>query len=368
MSNSQNQLFKQSINSEKFYSVYKPIIINLENSKDRKLLNDLFKRGKVWNVVEETVEQQKELRYVKNPRLLNSRLKSNDNINPLVNKGGRWIYYPWSGQLVHILKPDSFKRIRLSRNNNLIDKLEQKKYEKITVAFAGLNVGNSAAVAIALEGGSTKMRFADNDSLSLSNLNRFRASLNDLGLNKAIISARQIYEINPFADVKVYDRGLTEENIRSFLLKPKVDILVEEMDNLVLKVQIRKYAKQYKIPVVMVTGNGEKIILDIERYDRDPNLKILNGKLSQDVQNDIKLRKYEQSVLDFGRLCQDFIGKRYLTTRLRKSFTMLGKDLVGIPQIAEVSFLRGAALALIVRRLALGDKNVSGRHIISIMP
>ena len=60
------------------------------------------------------------------------------------------------------------------------------------------------------------MKLADNDILSLSNLNRFRAGLPDLGVNKAVLTARQIYEINPFAKLEVFDKGISPENIENF--------------------------------------------------------------------------------------------------------------------------------------------------------
>ena len=33
-------------------------------------------------------------------------------------KYGRWVYYPWSGRIIHLLPPDAFREVRLDRNRN----------------------------------------------------------------------------------------------------------------------------------------------------------------------------------------------------------------------------------------------------------
>src|SRR3989344_7615941 len=231
----------------------KPIILNLNTEKDDKIFNDLKSRALV---VDEIKEQIKELELVKNPELLTAinNLKPN-NLKPSTI----WVYYPWRNMLVHCLNKEDFHILRMSRNKNIITEDEQKKLEKFRVGVAGLNVGNPGAVCLALEG-DIEMKLTDNDVLSLSNLNRFRAGLPDLGINKAVLTARQIYEINPFARVSVFPHGIAPDTINQFLTKPKIDLLIEEMDNLKLKIEIRERARRARIPVLMVTGNGPNVI------------------------------------------------------------------------------------------------------------
>src|SRR5713101_1370532 len=57
---------------------------------------------------------------------------------------------------------------------------------------------------------------------------------------------------------------------------PQVDILVEELDSLDIKIMLREEAKKRHIPVVMVTDT-ENTVIDVERYDVDPDLSILHG-------------------------------------------------------------------------------------------
>ncbi len=332
----------------------KPLILNIERTKDKKFFSVLVKNKKA-RIVDEIGEQIKEVELVKNPKLLFHPEKLN------LNKkyGTVWIYYPWRNTLVHSLNEKDFRLLRTSRNKNLITDSEQKKMEKFRVGIAGLNVGNPGAVCLALEG-NIAMKMADNDVLSVSNLNRFRAGMCDIGLNKAVLTARQIWEINPFAKLEVFESGITKENIAEFLLKPKIDILVEEMDHLGFKVAIRELARKNGIPVVMVTGNGENVIIDVERFDLNPRLPLLAGYLRKDIIEAIK--NGPTSLRGKIELSRDFMGVKYLRPRLVSSFSLVGTKLAGIPQIAESSFLRGAAISYVVRQIAVGAKVPSGRY------
>lgn len=331
----------------------KPILLK---STDRQLL----KLKKEAFVVDEIAEQIKELELVKNPKLLNNpiKLKINKKIETC------WAYYPWRNSLVHCLNQKDFKKLRTSRNQELITKEEQKKLEKIRVGIAGLNVGNPGAICLSLEG-NIKMKLADNDVLSVSNLNRFRSGLPDLGINKAVLSAHQIYELNPYAEIEVFENGISEDNLERFFLDPRIDVLVEEMDNLALKIRIREAARAHRVPVVMVTGSGEDAIIDVERFDLNPRLPILSGYLKKEIISEIKSGQpmsFEKRI----RIARDFMGAKYLHPRLVSSFNSVGKKLAGIPQIAESSFLRGAAISFFVRQIAQGAKIKSGRYYLKL--
>ena len=299
---------------------------------------------------------------------IESQIEELKKIKPIdVNEVGNvWAYFPWSRLLTHILSKNYYRLVRLSRNQNLITPKEQEKFTRQRIGIAGLNVGNPGAVCIVLEGGGEGMKFADNDVLELSNLNRFRAGLGNLGVNKAILSAQQAYEIDPFYDIEIFDKGISEDNIDKFLAEPKIDLLIEEMDNMPLKIKIREKARHYKIPVLMVTGNGPGLIVDIERYDLEPNLQLLNGHLKNDVRNRVLALTDFSPAQEKINLARDFMGAEFLVDRLRESFDLVGKELAGIPQLSEASFLRGAILCYFARQIAVGGNATSGRYFLQI--
>jgi len=71
---------------------------------------------------------------------------------------------------------------------------------------------------IAMEGLAGEIRLADFDTLELSNLNRIPASVLDLGVNKAVVAARRIAEIDPYLRVVVEPTGIRPGDWVSFLM------------------------------------------------------------------------------------------------------------------------------------------------------
>ncbi len=335
-------------------NINKPLILNLTREKDKKIFKELKKMGV------EIVDKYDLLLQELNKCSPKQSIKRIDDV---------WIYYPWHQKLVHSLSEPYFYLIKTSRNLGLITKSEQKNIKNFRIGIVGLNVGNPLAMALAFQG-FTKFKIADNDTFELSNLNRLAAGLKflDVGENKTILCLRHIYDINPFCEVIPYPEGISEKNLVEFLVKPKVDILVEEIDNLVLKIKIRELAKKYRIPVIMATGNESDVILDIERYDLNPRLKILNGFLNDETRNKIlNLDKLNLTEKEKILLIRNFIGSKFLSSRLNKSFMLLSKKMIrGIPQLSEVSFLRAAVLTLVIKQFALRKKIESGRYIIKI--
>lgn len=340
----------------------KPLIFNLTNLADQTSLTKLFEQDKIKDVVDNYGEQSGELALVKDPSLIlnkqeNSSVKEEDG----QIEDGNWIYYPWNEILIHALPQDDYELLRLSRNNNFITTTEQATIKKLTIGIAGLNVGNPGAICLAQEG-FEHLKLADLDILSLSNLNRFRAGLSDVELDKTTITARDIYEINPYVDLELYDKGIQPYNIDKFLLEPKIDLLIEEMDNLKLKIEIREKARALKIPVLMVTGNGSNVIIDIERYDLDNSTALLNGKLKPEVTDRIAKVGPTTDFREKMALARDFMGGENLVKELRESFDRVGIDLAGIPQLAEATFLRGATLAYFARKILISRDIPSGRY------
>jgi len=339
----------------------RPLFFDLRHSAERRILQKLIVQKKIDRIIDTFDEQVEEYKLVTNPRQLTEALMHKEVIKrgSFDIRSGVWIYYPWRSTVVHCLDKNKFRTVRLSRNHNLISKKDQKKLATVRVGIAGLNVGNPAAVCLNQVGVGTYFKLADNDVLSLSNFNRFRASLTDLGINKAVLTARQLYEIDPFVKLDVLPQGILAGKEHLFVSRPAIDILVEEVDNLPLKISLRKAAREARVPVVMVTGNGPNVLIDVERYDQKKNLPILNGKLSLKVQNKVGLKSpLRERVL----LARDFVGMRYLVQELRDSFLEVGVSLAGIPQLAEASFLRGAVLCYFVRQISLGGHVPSGRY------
>src|SRR5262249_10861092 len=146
-----------------------------------------------------------------------------------------------------------FIELRTNRNRYKILPEEQAALSQMRVGIVGLSVGYSIALALTLERSYGEIRLVDFDRLDLSNMNRVPTGLHDLNLNKAAAAARTIAEVDPFLKVECILEGITEDNINDFLLGTSRDrplhLLIEECDDLYMKVRLRVAARAYGIPV-----------------------------------------------------------------------------------------------------------------------
>jgi tRNA A37 threonylcarbamoyladenosine dehydratase len=270
---------------------------------------------------------------------------------------GNWVFYPWKNTLVHVLPEEEFIRIRTLRNNFKITPEEQKTLGKKKIGIVGLSVGQSVALAIALERGCGELRLADFDILELSNLNRLKAGITSLGLEKVVIAAREISEIDPFLKITVFREGITQSNVQDFLKKGgQLDLLIDECDSLDIKLLLREEAKKEKIPVIMETS--DRGMLDIERFDIESDRPIFHGLLDGIGPKDLKNLSNKERV----SIVLKITGLETLSLRMKASLLEIGQTITSWPQLASGVFLGGASVAHVGRQLLLGGRVSSGRH------
>lgn len=271
---------------------------------------------------------------------------------------GTWVYFPWSRLLCHYLPDEMHQELRTARNKNLITAEEQKRFYGFNVGIVGLSVGSHAALTLTMMGASKYIKLADPDKISGSNLNRVRVGFESIGINKCELVARQIYQMNPYAHINTYSDGIVEKNIDDFFDGfPKIDLLVEECDNLETKIRLRLEAKKRRIPVVMATDNGDNVIIDIERYDLDPETQIFNGLLG-----DITLEEFKTfTPSELPKLATRVAGKDVVVPEMLESLLSVGKTLYSWPQLGNAATLSGVAVAYVTKSIALGHKIKNGK-------
>jgi hypothetical protein len=93
---------------------------------------------------------------------------------------GLWIYFPWLRCLVHTLPELEYHFLRSNRNCYKITPEERSQLRTFTLGIVGLSVGKAAAQTLALEGIGGRLRLADCDTLSLSNLNRLQGGVHHI--------------------------------------------------------------------------------------------------------------------------------------------------------------------------------------------
>ena len=348
-----------------------PVIFDFRRAGDRNKVSRLLAQKEIRYITDDYREQLHELFAVKNPTRVYTPTfeKEFSRFLALLEKQkplwqhGRWVYFPWLSTLVHILEDADFQKVRTARNRNLITQEEQKRFYDAVVGIGGLSVGNSVATTIVLQGGARHIRLADHDTLALSNTNRVRAGVQNLGLRKVEVTARQIYEINPYAKVDIFPDGLTPKNIKRFFDgPPKLDIVIDELDNLAVKYLIREQARRTKIAVVMAADNGDNAVVDIERYDLRPKMPFFHGRMGRvSYERLANLDKF-----GIGKMITKHIGAENVTERMQGSLLEMGKTIVSWPQLGGAALLNGAAVAYCVRRILNKQPIESNRSLISL--
>ncbi len=275
---------------------------------------------------------------------------------------GTWFLYPWSRRAVHVLPEAEFRELRASRNRNKISTEEQERLRALRIGVLGLSVGSASAVALAMEQVGGELCLADFDRLSLSNMNRLRAGVHEIGVPKAVLTARAIAELDPYLRVRPFLDGVTDENMDAFL-RPDgrpLDLLVEECDDLYVKVRIRGAARALRIPVIMETS--DRGLLDVERFDLEPDRPLFHGLVGDlDAQ---KLRGL--GTLDKVPIVLRIVGERTVSPRLAASLVEVKSTLRTWPQLASAVSLGAAVVTDTARRIALGQLTSSGRFYVDL--
>jgi len=293
------------------------------------------------------------------PNLLLSKWLDGRNIDFI----GNWVYFSWKNTAVRLLEKSDFITCRTNRNLLKIEPATQQKLEEKKIIFIGLSVGQSAALTFAQQRIGGTLYLADFDTLSLTNMNRLRASVADLGLKKTIIAARMIAELDPYLEVICIHDGASEENLMALLTQNgngKIDLVVEECDSLDIKFSVREIAQKLGISVIMETS--DRGMLDIERFDLDNQRPLFHGLVPGITAEKIRSMGPQEK---FQVLAQ-IVDYENISPGLKKSYAALGSQILTWPQLAYEVNLGGSSLAYAGFSI-LADKTLeSGRYYVDL--
>jgi molybdopterin/thiamine biosynthesis adenylyltransferase/nitroreductase len=345
---------------------YLPVLFDLSQEAANLKFNEIISANSNNIVLDLFSSQKKELFKVRNPKQRLSPADTDALYNTWI-KGktadheGVWVYYPWLNRMIHILNREEFIELRTSRNQFKITPAEQQSLFGKTIGIIGLSVGHAVALSVATERICSKLKLADFDTIELSNLNRIKTGIQNIGLNKCVVTAREIAEIDPFIDIECYQEGITNDNMESFLIDGgKLDILVDECDGLEIKIACRQMAKLHQIPVVMETS--DKGMLDVERFDLELDRPILHGFL-----NDIPAERLKNiSPEDRLPLVLKIIDASNSSLRGQLSLIELGQTISTWPQLASAVTLGGGVVTDVCRRILLNQYHESGRYYVDL--
>lgn len=325
---------------------------------------ELPKGTKIIDTVERSLRELCVVRHPElkslSPEIANARFKSflqEINIEPI------YAYYPWKKLAVLMMPEDIYFELRTARNRNIITKEEQEIYHNATVGIIGLSVGFNVVSALVFSGGPRRLKIADYDVIDATNLNRLRAPVWALGMNKAEFAAQEIWGLDPFAKLELWEQGVSKDTLEKFIIgDPKLDIFIDEMDSLDLKFLSRILCRTHGIPVVMATDNGDNVILDVERFDEEPDRKFFHGlgeEVNPDTLSNLSYAKWVEVAVKI-------VDPKNLTLRMQESLREIGKTIAAVPQLGTTATLAGVAAAYAVRKIVNREPMSSGRYFVTL--
>lgn len=181
-----------------------------------------------------------------------------------------------------IIMLEQFTRTALIFGNEAMEKLGGAR-----VAVFGIGgVGGHTVEALA-RSGIGALDLIDNDTVSLSNINRqIIASLSSVGKYKVDVAKERIHDINPDCDVKIYRTFFMPETSADFDFS-EYDYVVDAIDTVTGKLEIIMKAKAAGVPVISSMGAGNKVdptafeVTDIYKTSVCPLAKVMRYQLKR---------------------------------------------------------------------------------------
>jgi len=140
-----------------------------------------------------------------------------------------------------------------SRNIGLLTVEQQKKLLISRVAVVGAGGVGGLHILTLARLGIGKFQIADPDTFEAANVSRqFGASQQTYGQNKAEVLAGMVKDINPQADVTIFNQGVDDNNLDEFLADAKV--LIDGIDFFELEMRRKLFKRARQKGIYAVTS------------------------------------------------------------------------------------------------------------------
>lgn len=184
------------------------------------------------------------------------------------------------------MDPNRFYDELTSRNFHFVSPQLQSQVRKVKILIAGCGSSGGACIEPLARVGVGHFYLADNGRYELNNLNRQHARIENLDENKAVFHSNEVRSINPFAQVRVFDQGVTRDNVEEMASWPDLvfdGVDVTTPDGIRAKVYLHKACHKYKKPVLSALDLGY-LQWGVSFDYRNPLQLALNGR-SEEILN-----------------------------------------------------------------------------------
>lgn len=145
----------------------------------------------------------------------------------------------------------------VARNLGLVSPEEQRALAQLRVGLPGLGGVGGIYSQTLVRFGVRRFHLADFDTFDVGNLQRqFCATAHTIGQPKAEVVERGILDVDPGAEVKRFDAGITEQSLDPFL--DCVDVVLDGLEFFELPMRRRLFNRAYErgIPVITCAPLG----------------------------------------------------------------------------------------------------------------
>lgn len=211
-----------------------------------------------------------------------------------------------------------------SRTELLIGEAALEKLKNSRVAIFGIGGVGTFVVEALVRSGVGKFMLIDNDEICLTNLNRqIHATHKTIGLSKVEVMKERILDINPEAEVLIYQQFYLPSQAKSLVaaqnsdsepseklenaltweafyqdhleLEGGVDYIVDAIDTVSGKIDLIVNAKMNNIPIISSMGAGNKLnpamfeVADLSKTSVCPLARVMRQEMKKRGINGIKV-------------------------------------------------------------------------------
>lgn len=171
------------------------------------------------------------------------------------------------------------------RTAMLIGESGVQKLKSSSVLLFGVGGVGSYAVEALARAGVGRIGLCDNDTVSVSNINRQLVALQStVGSLKVDVMRERIADIDPEISVVTYPCFFSTETADDFCFED-YDYVIDAIDTVTSKLLIIKTAKDKNIPVISCMGTGNKLdptaltVTDIKKTSSCPLARVMRREL-----------------------------------------------------------------------------------------
>jgi len=264
------------------------------------------------------------------------------------------------------------------RSSMVFTNREKKLLRDAKIGVIGVGGTGGIASEQLIRGGVGNLTLVDLDIFELSNINRQHfCTLSTIGMKKVDAGKERLQELNPFASIKTFDKGINKDNAREIV--SGLDFIIDASDNKSAHYPLHRVAKELKVPIISRAHTvpdftfGAKANLwdyrddDVSTREEDENSPTASIPLKDITEEQFKAKDKEVHA-EFNRVYKKIFKSKYANKILLSENPppadffdnyIEGKDkLVQGTNWGPAVTITGTFFAIIVINLIIDSKNI----------